>query len=168
MGNYEHKRASDRLVDLIAELVTHGHTQGWWPDQLTGGHRDASGASTACPGRYLHAAIPQINQQATNQPGDTGMKPYQAEAVTRIQTALHAAGYDLGPAGIDGDPGPATASASERMADDLEQHRDYVAQITTEAANLPEPPKRAHFKVDRSIYPISSSRSSRAPSWSKR
>jgi len=60
MGNFEDLIPQTDLLELLAELVDHGHTQGWWPAQFTGGHRDV--ASTACPGRNLYAQIPVINQ----------------------------------------------------------------------------------------------------------
>lgn len=68
MGNFEHLIPQDDLLELLAELVAHGHSQGWWPDQFTGGHRDASGANTACPGRNLYAHIPHINRLALKEP----------------------------------------------------------------------------------------------------
>lgn len=64
MGNYETQKPTSRLISSIAELVRYGHGQGWWPDQITGGHRDAPNASTSCPGRYLYAEIPTINALA--------------------------------------------------------------------------------------------------------
>lgn len=48
----------------IAELVAYGHGQGWWPLGFTGGHRDAPGAATSCPGAALHRLIPELNAEA--------------------------------------------------------------------------------------------------------
>lgn len=64
MGNFEELIPQDDLIELLAELVAHGHGEGWWPNQFTGGHRDASGANTACPGRNLYARIRDINRLA--------------------------------------------------------------------------------------------------------
>lgn len=64
VGNYETDRPPESMLQAVAELVAHGHAQGWWPGQLTGGHRDAPGASTACPGGHAHAAIGEINRRA--------------------------------------------------------------------------------------------------------
>lgn len=64
VGNYDTDRPPDAMLDAVAELVAHGHARGWWPAQLTGGHRDAPGASTACPGRFAQALIPVINHRA--------------------------------------------------------------------------------------------------------
>lgn len=65
LGNYDVGQVSPDALDAVAELVRYGHGQGWWPDRLTGGHRDAPGASTACPGRFAYAHIAQINAAAT-------------------------------------------------------------------------------------------------------
>lgn len=66
VGNYEEDRPSEAMLDAVAELVAHGHRAGWWPAGLTGGHRDAPGASTACPGRFAQALIPVINSRAAD------------------------------------------------------------------------------------------------------
>jgi len=63
IGNYDVDQPTPALLESIAQLVAHGHRAGWWPRHLTGGHRDAPGAATACPGRHLHAAIPAINRR---------------------------------------------------------------------------------------------------------
>lgn len=67
MGNYDVTSPSPTMLRAVADLVRHGRVQGWWGD-LTGGHRDAPGASTACPGRHLHAAIPEIRRLASTTP----------------------------------------------------------------------------------------------------
>lgn len=59
MGNFDNEHPSPGLLRLLADLIRHGRGQGWWGD-LTGGHRNAPGASTSCPGRHLQAAIPEI------------------------------------------------------------------------------------------------------------
>lgn len=63
MGNYEADTVTPQLINTIADLVHHGHQQGWWPPTITGGHRDTK--PTACPGQHLYNAIPQINHTAT-------------------------------------------------------------------------------------------------------
>lgn len=63
MGNYETQKPEEELLERIAALVVLGHQSGWWPPGITGGHRDAPGASTSCPGRYLYREIPTINQK---------------------------------------------------------------------------------------------------------
>lgn len=89
MGNFEVSQVAAGLVARLAELVRHGHGRGWWPAQLTGGHRDVR--ATACPGQNLYARIEEINRLAivddvedtmTVKAGDTG------EAVRKFQTAL--------------------------------------------------------------------------------
>lgn len=64
-GNYDVAPPTSTMLAAVAALIEHGHVAGaWWPDRLTGGHRDAPGASTACPGRFAYSAIPSINAAA--------------------------------------------------------------------------------------------------------
>jgi N-acetylmuramoyl-L-alanine amidase len=65
IGDYMKTRPTDAQLDAVAELVRTGRAAGWWTvDRLTGGHRDASGASTSCPGDAAWATIPTINSRA--------------------------------------------------------------------------------------------------------
>jgi len=64
MGNFETEVPSEALIDELGALVAHGAAAGWWPAQITGPHRDASGNATACCGRNLIARIPDINARA--------------------------------------------------------------------------------------------------------
>lgn len=63
MGNFDDREPPDAMVWAIASLARHGREQGWWGD-ITGGHRNAPGASTACPGNHLQALIPTIRAMA--------------------------------------------------------------------------------------------------------
>lgn len=65
VGNYETEAPTERQVDAVAALLRHGHARGWWTQaRLAGGHRDAPGASTACPGRRAYDRIGVINVRA--------------------------------------------------------------------------------------------------------
>jgi hypothetical protein len=65
VGNYDTTSPPDTLLTGTALLLRHGVAQGWWPAaRLAGGHRDAPGASTACPGRRAEAVIGEINRRA--------------------------------------------------------------------------------------------------------
>ena len=90
MGNFDLSPVSGELVGRVAELVAHGHQQGWWPSMLTGGHRDVR--ATSCPGENLYARIDEINRRAVD-PGDEEdnvalRNGDGGEAVRRFQTAL--------------------------------------------------------------------------------
>jgi len=90
-GNFELYQPPDPLLWTIAALVAHGHDQRWWRERkLTGGHRDASGAETLCPGKYLYLAIPRINRYANSE--DTTV---QQEHVERIERAVAELGYTV-------------------------------------------------------------------------
>lgn len=53
----------------MAWLLQQGQHSGWWQRaRLDGGHRDAPGASTECPGAAAAAAVAQINELAAGPP----------------------------------------------------------------------------------------------------
>ena len=65
VGNYD----IDQVPAAMVEAVARDLAQAWrerhvQQPRLTGGHRDAPGASTSCPGRHGHAAIARINARA--------------------------------------------------------------------------------------------------------
>jgi hypothetical protein len=68
-GNYHMTPPAARDLDALRWLLSHGVERGWWDrPHVTGGHRDAPGASTACPGDALNQAIPTINRPAVEEP----------------------------------------------------------------------------------------------------
>lgn len=65
VGNYDVARPSPQQLASVAELLVYGVLMGYWrAAALTGGHRDAPNAATACPGRHGYAAIAGINRTA--------------------------------------------------------------------------------------------------------
>lgn len=64
IGNYDQAQPSDELLESLAQLVAHGLLAGWWATGITGGHREAPGAATACPGHHLMAEVDAINARA--------------------------------------------------------------------------------------------------------
>lgn len=65
VGNYEEQAVTEAQVRSVAELLCHGQRAGWWKrSALTGGHQQAPGASTLCPGRHAMAVLPLINKLA--------------------------------------------------------------------------------------------------------
>lgn len=69
VGNYETEEPTQAQIQAVARLVRHGYDSGWWSTRvLSGGHRDAPDASTACPGANAYARIGDINQLALNPP----------------------------------------------------------------------------------------------------
>ena len=67
-GNYQTTEPNDKQIDALVWLVRHGAERGWWKDaQLAGGHRDAPGAATACPGDRLVSRIAEVNGRVTTQ-----------------------------------------------------------------------------------------------------
>ncbi|MCP4223012.1 MAG: peptidoglycan-binding domain-containing protein [Actinomycetia bacterium] len=89
MGNFENDPVPTGLVRQVAALVRHGHGQGWWPETLTGGHRDIR--PTACPGDNLHVQIDEINRLAViNEEVDEMIlrKGAKGKAITMLQEGL--------------------------------------------------------------------------------
>lgn len=64
-GNYDTHDVTTEQIEAIARDMVDAWRKGHLlQPRLTGGHGDAPGASTACPGRYGRAAIPLINARA--------------------------------------------------------------------------------------------------------
>lgn len=64
MGDFSKRNPTDESLSAAAQLVAHGRAEGWWPNHITGGHRTAPGAQTACPGDRLLRKLPRINELA--------------------------------------------------------------------------------------------------------
>lgn len=69
VGNYETNVPTAAQLRSAAWLLQEWKRNGVITRaRLTGGHRDAPGAATACPGRYAYAAIGKINTLAAGPP----------------------------------------------------------------------------------------------------
>lgn len=69
VGNYVTTPPTTAQVRAVAWLLQQGQRRGWWRTaRLSGGHRDAPGASTECPGAAAMGAIAQINKLAAGPP----------------------------------------------------------------------------------------------------
>ncbi|ASO20259.1 hypothetical protein FHR81_000056 [Actinoalloteichus hoggarensis] len=90
IGNYETQEMTQGQVRAVAWLLRHGTARGWWRrDQLDGGHRDAPGASTACPGRHAHARIGEINRLAASDDDlEDDMTPDEHKALFEVRDTL--------------------------------------------------------------------------------
>jgi hypothetical protein len=65
VGNYDVDDVTEDQVDSIAQLLVDGQRAGWWLHaRLNGGHQQAPGAATECPGKHGMAAIADINTRA--------------------------------------------------------------------------------------------------------
>jgi hypothetical protein len=91
IGNYEVAHPSDAMLDAYARLFAwklglHGIGAGWkrtWVTsryfQAINGHRDAE--STACPGKYLYAKIPDIRAAAVQDQGSWSGRDLESDYV---------------------------------------------------------------------------------------
>jgi murein L,D-transpeptidase YcbB/YkuD len=112
LGNYDRAGVTDNIIADLQQFLR-WHKQ-YGPDRFTGGHNEAKGANTACPGRNLQANLRAINglvaipqkQPATARPvirlWDRG------EHVKHLQRELNRRGYKLT---VDGMYGPLTQHA---------------------------------------------------------
>jgi hypothetical protein len=82
-GDYTSRTPSGADLDALTALLRHGATEGWWPSpELSGGHRDAPGATTRCPGNGLHPLIARINRDAKED--DVALTAEQERALAMI------------------------------------------------------------------------------------
>jgi hypothetical protein len=77
MGNFMNITPSAEAIDSIVALARHGHDQGWWTPTC-GGHRNAPGAATECPGDNLLARLDDIRARVG---GGRGPAPGQLEEI---------------------------------------------------------------------------------------
>lgn len=113
IGNFDVEPLPDYAIADIADFIRYGGRQGWWEPRLLGGHRDVAGASTACPGRHAHAAIPDIRSAIANRPApieeDHMRRGDSGNEVVMLQRRL---ADELGrEVAADGQFGPATEQA---------------------------------------------------------
>ena len=67
VGNYDVLRPSGAQIQAVGALLRSGASAGWFAAaKLNGGHRNAPGASTACPGRFGMDALAAMNSAAGN------------------------------------------------------------------------------------------------------
>lgn len=70
IGNYDTAKPPRPMLEATDWLLHHGVDRGWWRRPIVaGGHRDAPGAITACPGRYAHALLDELNAGAYHSGG---------------------------------------------------------------------------------------------------
>ena len=63
VGNYDKVTPPRPMLEAVDGLLRLGVARGWWKSaRLAGGHQDAPGAQTACPGRFAQALIDDINR----------------------------------------------------------------------------------------------------------
>ena len=63
VGNYDRDRPPLRMLQATDWVLHHGVERGWWRSPLVdGGHQDAPGAQTACPGRYAESLLGTLNR----------------------------------------------------------------------------------------------------------
>jgi peptidoglycan hydrolase-like protein with peptidoglycan-binding domain len=118
-------------------------------------------ALTATTPAPAAAATPALHQ-------GTGLHAAPSVRVRALQRALHARGYHLGPAGIDGRFGPATAAAVRRLQAHHHLTTDaIVGPRTRRALHLTPPPHRTAATAghNHTTSTQTSARPAAAPTW---
>lgn len=62
VGNYDVKKPPRPMLEAVDWLLHHGAGKWWRKPVITGGHRDAPGAATACPGQFAYSLLDDINR----------------------------------------------------------------------------------------------------------
>lgn len=87
MGDFDKRAPTPQMLHGIVSLIAYGRGRGWWHG-LTGGHRDAPGASTACPGAHLYRLVPQIKGSVPTQQEDDDLTPDEKRMLQEVWDAL--------------------------------------------------------------------------------
>jgi hypothetical protein len=75
LGDYSTSPMTAAQEQAVADLLRHGKAKGWWLQaRLNGGHRDAPGATTSCPGGAAHRRIAHVNALVQSAPA-AALKP---------------------------------------------------------------------------------------------
>jgi hypothetical protein len=85
LGNFDEDQPTVAAIRSTVELVRHGYAQGWWRAGFTGGHRDASGASTSCPGKNLYRQLEATNKAIS----ELDVPPSEDDMATPQEIWLH-------------------------------------------------------------------------------
>lgn len=84
VGDYSKRAPTQAQLTAVVALLEHGREQGWWRvAALAGGHRDAPGAATSCPGDGAYGFIDDINRAAAAGEED-GMSAEDSELLREI------------------------------------------------------------------------------------
>jgi hypothetical protein len=89
VGDYTRLGPSPADLDALVWLLRHGVERGWWGQpRLAGGHTDAPGADTDCPGAGLYPLIGTVNRLAATPPPEDVMTPAQEAKLDRLIAAI--------------------------------------------------------------------------------
>lgn len=96
IGNYDVNDPPEPMIRATAWLLVHGKRQGWWTNaRLSGGHGQAPGQSTACPGRRALAVINRVNTLAADyEAGRINLDEEDDVSADDVMNYLVPVGYD--------------------------------------------------------------------------
>lgn len=83
MINAESTKPTSAMLHSVAEVAAHGIRNGWWMG-WTGGHQDAPGASTACPGGLLMRELPALERLTRSLLSEEDDMPLSDDDLDRI------------------------------------------------------------------------------------
>lgn len=89
IGNYDIARPPRPMLEATDWLLHHGVAKGWWRQaKVTGGHQDAPGASTACPGRYGESVLGALNAGVYHDGAEEVNNPIKPPTSPTVPTSL--------------------------------------------------------------------------------
>jgi hypothetical protein len=65
LGNFENHGLTAAAWSALVDLTRHGRNAGWWVPTC-GGHRNAPGAQTECPGDHLYSRLGELRKAITS------------------------------------------------------------------------------------------------------
>ncbi|MCT2587988.1 N-acetylmuramoyl-L-alanine amidase [Actinophytocola sp. S1-96] len=142
VGDFTRYALTEAQLRAVAALLQHGHAAGWWRRaRLNGGHQQAPGASTACPGRYAMSAIPRINRLAAGPPVD--QTPGEDDDVIRFMKGDSRA------------PLPGDGGTYGDVVFKVEYAHEFGAiAVRTRVPNANDPGFRAYLEAGGTVYQV--------------
>lgn len=133
VGDYAKRAPTQAQLTAVVALLEHGTAQDWWrAARLTGGHRDAPGAATSCPGDAAYSFIDDINRAAAAGEEDELSEQFEKDARARL---------------LDGMKPGALAALERDLRGDLARKQTQLdrieAQLARVLAALPKTTKEA-------------------------
>lgn len=90
-GNYQNTPMTENQIRTLAWFLPFARSQGWIRQaRFNGGHRDAPGNSTACPGNRAHSQIAEVHRRVAS--GNTTASSAPAASKPKTSTSASSTG----------------------------------------------------------------------------
>ena len=85
-GNYQNTPMTEAQIQTLAWFLPFAKKEGWIREaRFNGGHRDAPGNSTACPGNRAHAQIAEVHRRVAGGSASPASSPTKPKPSTAAQ-----------------------------------------------------------------------------------